>query len=173
MRGLNWGCGPVDVWPEGWTGSDIEDFGQEHVGNILNGLPWNDGTFDVVHSQHALTQLPFAGLRYAIDELTRVLAPGGVIRLEDADPAKAFKAYQLGNESWFPNGDESVSLDEKFCAWMNWFSTRQSIITKWYAMQLLQETGEYVVVSNLPVTPGLPGLGDRPDESWRVSAMKR
>ena len=47
-------------------------------------LPWADGTFDVVTSVYMFHELPRNARRNAIREMFRVLAPGGLVVLEDS-----------------------------------------------------------------------------------------
>lgn len=57
-------------------------------------LPWETGTFDVVHAHQVLQHLvePVAALR----EMSRVARPGGIIAVRDAD---------YGSMVWFPESD--------------------------------------------------------------------
>jgi ubiquinone/menaquinone biosynthesis C-methylase UbiE len=47
-------------------------------------LPWADGTFDIVTSVYMFHELPRNARRNAIREMFRVLAPGGLVVLEDS-----------------------------------------------------------------------------------------
>ena len=66
---------------EGWLGSDKIDYGQEHVGDILDGLPFRDYHFDMITAHHSLQMIRFDDLPRALAELRRVLKPGGVLRI--------------------------------------------------------------------------------------------
>jgi ubiquinone/menaquinone biosynthesis C-methylase UbiE len=50
-------------------------------------LPYRDAAFDVVLSTLVLHQLPHDGLRAAIEEMRRVVRPGGRLFLADIDPS--------------------------------------------------------------------------------------
>jgi hypothetical protein len=59
-RRLDFGC--AFEKHEGWTGSDLNDYGQEHVGDILDGLPWPDHHFDMITAHHSLQMITFTDL---------------------------------------------------------------------------------------------------------------
>ncbi|KJR83646.1 arsenite methyltransferase [Sporothrix schenckii 1099-18] len=55
----------------------------EH-GNVLNGLPYPDNTFDIVYSSQVLGHMPLPdGPRQALEEMRRVLKPGGLLASRD------------------------------------------------------------------------------------------
>lgn len=76
---LDWGCSFERH--DGWLGSDLNDHGQDHVGDLLDGLPWPDCYFDIIVANHSLTAIRFDDLPRALAELRRVLKVGGVLRL--------------------------------------------------------------------------------------------
>lgn len=73
------------------------------VGDVLAGLPFADGEFDVVFTSQTLTHLGPAGAPAALREMRRVLKPrGGLLAARDA---AAF--------SWSPCGDELAGFMDK------------------------------------------------------------
>lgn len=66
-------------WLNGLTG--LDDKIEVHEGSVLD-LPFKDGSFDVVFSQHVQMNIPDKAALYA--EAFRVLAPGGRLALWDA-----------------------------------------------------------------------------------------
>ena len=54
------------------------------VGNVLQGLPFLDGTFDFVHQRLLVTGIPFARWGDVIRELLRVTKAGGWIEMVEA-----------------------------------------------------------------------------------------
>lgn len=53
--------------------------------NVLDGLPFANGTFDFVHQRLLLPALPMQRLHFVLSELVRVAAPMGWIELVEAD----------------------------------------------------------------------------------------
>jgi predicted SAM-dependent methyltransferase len=78
---------------DGWLGSDLNDFGQEHVGNILDGLPWPDNHFDMIAAHHSLQMIRFDDLQRGLNELRRVLKVGGVLRISVPDAELAMHRF--------------------------------------------------------------------------------
>ena len=80
VRRLNWGCG---TRPEpGWINSDRKQGpGIDISCDIREGLPLADGSIDYAVSIHALPEVPYPDLVPVLEELHRVLKPGGVLRL--------------------------------------------------------------------------------------------
>ncbi|KAI8814599.1 S-adenosyl-L-methionine-dependent methyltransferase [Cladochytrium replicatum] len=54
-------------------------------GNILDRLPFEDGTFDYVHMQYLTAAIPEKLWPHVINEITRVLKPGGYVDLVEPD----------------------------------------------------------------------------------------
>jgi predicted SAM-dependent methyltransferase len=86
---------------EGWLGSDLNDYGQEHVGDILAGLPWPDYHFDMITAHHSLQMITFTDFPRALAELQRVLKVGGVLRISVPDAELAIQRF-LAGEDVFP-----------------------------------------------------------------------
>lgn len=57
-------------------------------GNVLDGLPFPDGTFDVVHQRLLVAAIPEARWPGVVSELLRVTRPGGWIELLEAIPTR-------------------------------------------------------------------------------------
>lgn len=173
---LNWGCS-FDRY-EGWLGSDQDDYGQEHVGSILDGLPWEDETFGVVTSHHALQIITYTHMPRAISELYRVLVPGGVLRFSVPNPLGAFDALIAGNADYFPVADEIEStLGGKFTAYITWYSEARVLFTQSYGFRLLEEAGfRDRIITECGKTVWGPDditlLDKRPNESLFFEAVK-
>lgn len=88
---LDLGC--ADKKKEGYIGMDIRDWGQEIVRNVARGIPFNDNTFDEVHTCHFMEHIERGDeLYFVMSEVYRVLKPGGkfIIRVPHSDTPHAF-----------------------------------------------------------------------------------
>lgn len=74
---LDFGCGPHKR--EGFTGVDVRKFpGVDIVRNVAKGKwPWKDGSVDEAHCSHMLEHLTWPERVHFLNELHRVLKPGG------------------------------------------------------------------------------------------------
>lgn len=84
MIGLHVGCGARVE--DGWVNIDLEpsDTRVKNV-DVRNGLPFDGGSFDFVYSEHFLEHLDRRTGEYFISEASRVLKPGGVLRISTPD----------------------------------------------------------------------------------------
>lgn len=141
MARMNWGCGN-DV-RAGWLNADIKDLpGIDLVGDIRDGLALADDSLDYVVSVHALPMVSYPDLVPALQELRRVLKPGGVLRLVLPDVDKGIEAYRRGDRSHFLVPDEDVtSLGGKFVVHMLWYGYSVTLFTADFAEELLRRAG--------------------------------
>ena len=174
---LNFGC--ADVQPKDWINVDILDYGQPYVVDILDGLPFDDDYFDCVVVNHVLHSFSWDELNdSALPELLRVLRPGGVLRVIDMDPIKAFRAYDAGDARALVIPDAwERSIDGKFCQYLTWYGTRKSIFTSKYLEELLTDAGFSDATiqspgSTMHETKDITELDSRPAESYIVEARK-
>ncbi|HEX6122001.1 MAG TPA: class I SAM-dependent methyltransferase [Ktedonobacterales bacterium] len=79
-------------------------------GNVLEGLPFADGTFDFVHQRLLFSAIPHDRWPWVVAELARVTRPGGWVELVET----------LG----FINGGPHI---EQIRAWMGQFSARRGV----------------------------------------------
>jgi len=141
VRRLNWGCG-AHVAP-GWINSDIkEDTGVDLVADIRQGLPLASDSVDYAVSIHALPEFSYPELVPVLEELRRVLAPGGTLRLALPDLRRGIDAYLSGDEAYFKVAPEEVrSLGGRFAVQMTWFGYSHSLFTADFALELLEKAG--------------------------------
>lgn len=173
---LAWGCG--SMCPPGWVGSDRSAYGQEHVGNLLDGLPWPDGHFEAILANHSLQQLGYHDLVPGLSELRRVLAGDGVLRVLVPDIVAAFDAWQRHDRKWFPvSEDEEPTVDGALSAYLTWFGTNLTGFTAGFLKDVLHRAGFGTVApcrageSRLGHHEGVAELDDRRGESLVYEAM--
>lgn len=155
---LHWGCGPEVA--KGWVNSDREDYGQQHLGDIRDGLPWESGRFDYAFSNHALQMLTLLEINYALGELRRVLRPTGWLRLVVPDAVLAFRAWQGGRSSHFSVADEvEPTIDGKLCTYLSWYSTARSHFTGPWLVELCQRAG-FGQVTEVKAGETITGIND-------------
>lgn len=171
-RKLNWGCGPNIA--DGWVNSDVVDYGQDHVGSILDRLPCHDGFFDGIVANHSLQCLTYDELDVAVAELARVLRPGGRLRVLVPHIVAAFVAWNLHSGRWpgFVAITEPWSIDRKFAHYLTWGGSNRSCFTWLTLTELLERHG-----LRMPVQPDdewlwLRSLDSRLDESIVVEVVK-
>src|SRR5687767_6635560 len=141
IKRLNWGCGS---WrPQGWINSDIKAGpGIDISCDILKGLPLESDTFDYAVSIHALPEMTYPNLVPVLQELRRVLKPGGVLRLALPDINKGIAAYQHGDSSYFLIPDEDVkSIGAKFITQMLWYGYSKLLFTHDFIEEMLIKAG--------------------------------
>ncbi len=172
---LHFGCGSVT--PEGWVNTDLRsDIPGVVCGDVLQGLPWADGTFDYIVSHHVLCELKIYDQMKAMGELCRILRPGGVLRLSLADLDMAIDAYRRNDREYFPISMWK-SLSGNLITYMLWHNISQTPFTYEFAEELLGYSGFSKVVrtSYQKTETGwadITCLDNRPEESFYLEATK-
>jgi predicted SAM-dependent methyltransferase len=139
-RRLNWGCGEW-VAP-GWVNSDLKESDGVIACDILDGLPFENDSFDYAVSIHALPEIPYPDVVRALGELRRVLKPSGVLRLGLPDLDKAFDAYRRGDEAFFHIPDDEVaSVGSKLAVQLVWYGYSRTIFVTDFIEELLLKAG--------------------------------
>ncbi len=178
IKRLNWGCGS---WtPEGWINSDIKDEpGVNLPCNILEGgLPLETDSIDYAVSIHALPEMHYSNLIPVLQELRRVLKPGGVLRLSLPDLDKGIAAYQRGDRDYFLIPDEEVkSAGAKFIVQMLWYGYSKLLFTRDFIEEMLLKAGFAKVThcafkQTASAWPEILDLDNRENESLFVEAVK-
>ena len=127
MNRLDFGC--AFEKHEGWLGFDLNDHGQEHVGDVLDGLPFPDYHFDMITAHHSLQMIRFDDLQRGLGELRRVLKVGGVLRISVPDAELAVNRFSA---SWdqFPISDEiERTKPGRFLRYLLWHGDARSAFT--------------------------------------------
>jgi SAM-dependent methyltransferase len=177
VKRLNWGCG--DWRPEGWINSDImEGPGIDIVCDIRDGLPLADDSLDYIVSVHSLPEIAYDDLIPTLQELRRVLRPGGVLRLALPDLDKAIDAYRAGNAGYFIIDDvEWKDIGAKMIVQLIWYGRSRTLFTYGFTKELIEKAG-YASVSRCAFKqtdspyPEIVELDNRENESLFVEATK-
>jgi predicted SAM-dependent methyltransferase len=177
IKRLHWGCGS---WrPEGWINSDIKEGpGVDLPCDILKGLPLDTGSIDYAVSICALPEMTYQSLIPVLQELRRVLKPGGVLRLGLADLDKAIAAYQRGDTQHFLVPDEEAkSLGAKLCVYLIWYGYVKLLFTRDFIEEMLLKAGFSKVAQcefqqTASPWPEITQLDNRPNECLFVEAVK-
>jgi SAM-dependent methyltransferase len=177
IRRLNWGCGGTRM--PGWVHSDIRDLpGIKKVADIREGLPIANNRFDYAVSVHALQELAYRELVPALQELRRVLKPGGTLRLILPDLLKGVDAFRAGDRDYFAVPDEEVErLGSKLAVQLVWYGYTRSVFTPDYIEELLLNAGFSAVAhctfqQTCSQWPEIIELDSRERESLFVEATK-
>lgn len=177
IKRLNWGCGTWTV--PGWINSDIKDGpGIDLSCDIRDGLPLETDSLEYVVSIHALPELPYPELVPVLQELRRVLQPGGVLRVSLPDLDTGIAAYQRGDRDYFLIPDEEVRrISSKLIVQLLWYGYSRTLFTHDFIEELLLKAGFREVrrcayrQTNSP-HPGIIDLDNREQESLFVEAVK-
>jgi SAM-dependent methyltransferase len=172
---LHWGAGPVAA--VGWVGSDLIDYGQEHVGDIRDGLPFEDAAMAYCVAHHALQMLAWPELVPALAELRRVTRPGGWLRLSVPDLLAAVYAYEVGDADHFQVADANEkTIDGKLCLYLSQAGASRSVFTAAWLEELCIRGGWINPVRvgfglTASPHPEITNLDSRPTESIFVEAV--
>lgn len=177
LRRLNWGCGS-HVRP-GWINTDIKQAPEvDLVADIMKGLPLEDDSIDYAVSVHALPELRYDEVVPALQELKRVLKPGGVLRLVLPDLQKAIDAYVRGDTRYFHLvEDDAATLGGRLITQVLWYGYSRTLFTSDYTAELLTRAGYSDLALCQPHRTASPfaaivELDNREGESLYIEATK-
>ncbi|MDB5024599.1 MAG: Methyltransferase type 11 [Mucilaginibacter sp.] len=97
---LNVGCG--NKFHKDWVNIDMSSNSQYVIAvNLLNGIPFDDNSFDVVYHSQVLEHIPKNEARDFIKECYRILKPGGIVRVVVPDLENITREYlRLLDANW-------------------------------------------------------------------------
>jgi SAM-dependent methyltransferase len=109
MKYLNLGCG--GRFHPDWENVDFSPVAPNvRAHDLRNGIPYPDGTFDVVYNSHVLEHFSKHAAPAFLRECYRVLSPGGVLRVAVPDLERIARLYlealekaSLGIPKWQAN----------------------------------------------------------------------
>ncbi len=173
---LNWGCGEW-VAP-GWVNSDVKERAGVIACDIRKGLPFETDRFDYAVSIHALPELAYGELVPALEELRRVVKPGGTLRLGLPDLERSVDAYRRGDRDYFLIPDEEMrTLGGKLAVHLMWYGYSRTVFVRDFSEELLLKAG-FVLVHHVryretrSAYPEIVALDNREAESLFVEAVK-
>jgi SAM-dependent methyltransferase len=141
VRRMNWGCGEHP--DPGWINSDIKDGpGIDISCDIRDGFPLANNSLDYIVSHHALPEIPYGEVVGALNELRRVLRPGGVLRLGLPDLVRGVKAYLDNDRDYFIVPDrDAATIGGKLVAQVVWYGWSRTPFTEDFAEEVLRKAG--------------------------------
>lgn len=97
------GCG--GIVHSGWLNTDLYNSEADTYLDAAKRFPFGNHTFDRVFGEHMIEHLRIDAVRGFLDEVYRVLRPGGLLRLSCPDLALYAKNYIEGNDAFFAQLD--------------------------------------------------------------------
>ena len=177
VKRLNWGCGGHTL--PGWINSDQKEGpGIDLSCDIRAGLPLDSDSIDYAVSIHAMPEVPYDELVPVLQELRRVLRPGGVLRLALPDLLKGVDAYRRGDRDYFLVPDEDArSLGAKLITQLVWYGYVRTLFTAEFIEEQLLKAGFRNVGHcgyrrTNSAFPEIVDLDNREAESLFVEAVK-
>ena len=111
MKYLNVGCGRNYSNEQEWTNLDFKSFdGKVIEHNLLNGIPFENETFDLVYHSHVLEHFTKKDGKKFISECNRVLKKNGIIRIAVPDLEKIIREYIVQIEKGLENPDDEYTM---------------------------------------------------------------
>ena len=174
--GINLGCGPMAR--AGWINCDITQLpGVDVRCDLSRGLPLASGRADYIAAIHFLQDLPYPAIVPALQELRRVLKPGGVLRLAVPDLDKAIAAYLSRDAAYFYVPDEHAkSIGAKLVAQAVWYGSVRTpcnfeSVSESLALAGYREIHRCAFGATRSRFPALAELDNRERESLFVEAV--
>lgn len=167
MNRLNFGCGSIQ--PAYWLNIDSDP----QYNTALDTKWVEEPYFDLIVAHCVLQTIDYNELVNVLKELYRILKPGGVLRISLPDILAGFEAYKAEDITWFPNGEEKI--DDRFSAWLTWYSTTKTLLTEHALINKLSEAGFlHFVPSNYgeSLHPNGAELDTRQDECYFMEVTK-
>lgn len=187
---LNLGAGGQVV--EGWTNIDKGCGPGIFCADLTDPLPFPDGSARVAVAHHVLDMLDEPDLHALLGEVTRVLEPGGVLRISSPDFTHAMRALAEGDDNWFYRlgvplrGSLGISkpaaredaVRSAFAWYLDWGGARRTILysPEHLGVEYLEPAGlKWERVGFHETVASMPSICDldtREGESFFVDAVK-
>lgn len=174
-RWLNVGCGPCAA--PGWINCDLRPHGGLNLrSNLCRGLPIASNSLDCIAAIHVLQDLAWTEIPPVLQELHRVLRPGGVLRLAVPDLDKAIRAYLAKDAAYFYVPDrDAQSVGAKLITQMIWYGSVRTPCTLDFLAEWLGRADFCGIARRsfgISAIDGLAALDNRERESLFIEAVK-
>lgn len=137
---LNLGCGYIDH--KDWVNVDNLDYGHNVVADVLEGLPYDDESCDIILLNHTLNMLDYEQHPVALKEIKRLLKPKAKLRILTPDLVLAFNAVVHRDKNYFPISDELEStMAGKFARYLFFHGALKSAFDETSLRDLLERNG--------------------------------
>jgi SAM-dependent methyltransferase len=172
--------GSAFVLPKDWVNVDLIDYGQPHVVDIRDGLPFDDGEFDYIVANHSIQMLKFGDeLENGLTELCRVLKPSGTLRILVPDAYLAILRWaDEPAPGLFPISPEiEPTWDGQLLRYLFWHGDARSAFTADSLLDTLCRVGfpnvqRCIFGQTRSTHSEITVLDSRQDESLIVEAVK-
>jgi predicted SAM-dependent methyltransferase len=140
MKYLNLGCGN-HYHPE-WTNVDIASTEEGVIAcNLTQGIPFPTASFDVVYHSHVLEHIPKTEAEFFLKECSRVLRPGGILRVVVPDLEQITRTYLF-------------ALEQASAGSQEWAANYEWVLIEMYDMTVRNDSGgqmaEYLSRETIP-----------------------
>lgn len=108
-------AGGVNLKP-GWINIDgrMMHPDQDAVLDLSLGLPFSDGSTQIIHHEHFLEHLSYRDAQFFLQECYRILKKGGVLRIVIPDFPALFQAYVKGDQAYLKEMKEILDVDTNY-----------------------------------------------------------
>jgi SAM-dependent methyltransferase len=161
----------------GWINCDLRPHGGlDFCSDLCRGLPIASNSLDCIAAIHVLQDLAWTEIPRVLDELHRVLKPGGVLRLAVPDLDKAIRAYLDGDAAYFYVPDrDAQSIGAKLITQIIWYGSVRTPCTFDFLAESLGRADFRGIARRgfgVSAIDGLAALDNRERESLFVEAVK-
>ena len=144
--------------------------------DLRRGLPFAVASVDCIAAIHVLQDLEWVCIAPALDELVRVLKPGGVLRLAVPDLDRAIDAYRAGDARYFYVPDRDArDVGAKLVTQIIWYGSVRTPCTFGFLKEWLANAGFDEITRRsfgVSAVDGLAELDNRERETLFVEATK-
>jgi len=173
---LNLGAGGQKA--EGWTSVDRAGDVDVTLDLVADDWPWPAGSVDGIVLHHILCMLTVEEMATVLANCYRVMKPGGVLRVSDADLARGIQAALRFDFGWFVEYRGGDSMEKTVGFFITQGGARKQHLQGWDLVAQCENLGfrtagwssDEVVPNSIP--SWVTELDSRQGESWFAWATK-